>query len=84
MAGEGEGLTSTPQHGPGLRVLHLWGQVAMSSLPCFDNQHVAPACHSTHRETEAQNLIEPGKVKSMPRKLCFSPNHWALLRTTQK
>lgn len=33
---------------------------------------MAPACHGTHRETEAQNLIESGKVKHGPRNVASS------------
>ena len=44
-------------------------------MPCFYNQHMAPTCHGTQGETEAQNLIESGKVKrNMPKKLCSQPD----------
>ena len=44
-------------------------------MPCFYNQHMAPTCHGTQGETEAQNLIESGKVKrNVPKKLCSQPD----------
>lgn len=40
--------------------------------PCYGNQHMAPACHGTQGETEAQNLIDSGKLKICPG--IFVPN----------
>lgn len=53
-------------------VHHPWDGVRMSSLPYLAYQYMAPASRGAHRETEAQNLLESGKVKLGPRPLASS------------